>query len=119
MKMPDCQVSRGTPASSCCHKTFILRSQIPLTINTSLTPVRAFTLACTVCISGQKMDSDIILIREEKNYRVLYGRLRLTGDLSNADEICIDVKGEGKVKILKMRDGLFVKRKDCRLPVLL
>lgn len=65
------------------------------------------------------MDSDIILIREEKHYRVLYGRLRLAGDLSNANEICIDVKGEGKVKVLKTRDGLVVKRKNCCLPVLL
>ena len=65
------------------------------------------------------MDSGIILIREEENYRVLYGRLRLAGDLSNADEICIDVKGEGKVKVLKTRDGLFVKRNNRRLPVLL
>lgn len=65
------------------------------------------------------MNSEIILIREEENYRVLYGRLRLAGDLCNADEICIDVKGEGKVKVLKTRDGLFVKRNNRRLPVLL
>jgi hypothetical protein len=65
------------------------------------------------------MDSDIILIREEKNYRILYGCLRLVGDLSNADEVCIDVKGEGKVKVFKTREGLFVKRKNRRLPVFL
>lgn len=65
------------------------------------------------------MDSGIILVREEKNYRVLYGRLRLAGVLSGADEICIDVKGEGKVKILKIRGSLFVKQKNRRLPVLM
>lgn len=69
--------------------------------------------------SGLAMDSGIILVREEKNYRVLYGRLRLAGALSGADEICIDVKGEGKVKILKIRGSLFVKQKNRRLPVLM
>lgn len=65
------------------------------------------------------MDSDIILVREEQNYRVLYGRLRLAGALSRADEVCINVKGEGKVKILKTRGGLVVQQKNRRLPVLM
>ncbi|RJG00266.1 hypothetical protein [Noviherbaspirillum sedimenti] len=64
------------------------------------------------------MDSGIIIVREDCNYRVLYGHLRLAGALSSADEVCIDVKGEGKIKILKTRGGLFVKGKNHRLPVL-
>jgi len=64
------------------------------------------------------MDSGIILVREEKNYRVLYGHLRLAGALSSADEVCIDVKGEGTVKILKTRCGMFVKNKNHKFPVL-
>lgn len=64
------------------------------------------------------MDSGIIIVREEMHYRVLYGHLRLAGALSSTDTVCIDVKGEGKVKIQKARGGMFVKRKDCRLPVL-
>lgn len=65
------------------------------------------------------MDSGIILVREDSNYRVLYGRLRLVGTLSSANEVCIDVKGEGKVKILKTREGLVVERNNRRLPVLM
>lgn len=64
------------------------------------------------------MDSGIIIVREEMHYRVLYGHLRLAGALSNTDAVCIDVKGEGKVKIQKTRGGMFVKRKDRKLPVL-
>lgn len=64
------------------------------------------------------MKSGIIIVRDGTNYRLLYGHLRLAGALSGAGEICIDVKGEGKVKIQKTPEGIFVKRKNEKLPVL-
>ncbi len=64
------------------------------------------------------MKSGIIMVREDMNYRVLYGRLLLAGALSASNEVCIDVKGEGRVKVLKTRAGLFVKSNGRRLPVL-
>lgn len=64
------------------------------------------------------MESGIIIVRDGRHYRVLYGHLRLAGALSGAEEVCIDVKGEGKVKIQKTPEGIFVKRKNGKLPVL-
>ncbi|QAU35057.1 hypothetical protein [Janthinobacterium sp. 17J80-10] len=64
------------------------------------------------------MDSDIIIVREEMHYRVLYGHLRLAGVLSTTDEVCVDVKGEGTLKIRKTRGGMSVKKKHHQLPVL-
>lgn len=64
------------------------------------------------------MESGIIIVRDGTNYRVMYGHLRLAGALSSADEVCVDVKGEGKVKIQKTPKGMFVKRKNAKLPVL-
>ncbi len=62
------------------------------------------------------MKSSIILVRENESYRVLFGHLHLAGAFCSTREVCIEVKGEGTVKILKTGAGMFVKRKNRRLP---
>lgn len=65
------------------------------------------------------MNTDIVIIRDGSAYRLLFGHLRLVGALSMANEAFFDVKGEGKVKVVKTPAGLFVKHKDGKLPFLM
>lgn len=65
------------------------------------------------------MNHDIVLIREGSAYRLVFGHLRVVGALSTANETFIDVKGEGKVKVVRTSAGLFVERKNARLPFLM
>ncbi len=62
------------------------------------------------------MQSEIIIVREEHGYRILYGHLRLAGVLSTAGEADLDIKGEGKVKVVKTSSGLIVKSKNRTEP---
>lgn len=64
------------------------------------------------------MDPEIVIVREGSAYRVLFGHLRLAGAFWMANETEVDVKGEGKVKVVKMPGGLFVKHKNGNLPFL-
>jgi hypothetical protein len=64
------------------------------------------------------MSDKIVIVREAAGYRVLFGHLQLAGMLSMANEALIDVKGEGRLKIIKAAGGLFVKLKNRKLPVL-
>lgn len=65
------------------------------------------------------MNPDIVLIREESAYRLVFGHLRVVGALSTANETHIDVKGEGTVKVVKTPAGLFVEHKNTKLPFLM
>jgi hypothetical protein len=62
------------------------------------------------------MRSEIIIVRDGQGYRILYGHLRLAGVLSTAGEADLDVKGEGKVKVVKTPAGLIVKSKNRTVP---
>ena len=61
--------------------------------------------------------SDIVIIRNTAGYHVLYGHLRLWGALSTGGEAVVDVKGEGTVKVVKTAQGMFIKRKGRREPL--
>lgn len=63
------------------------------------------------------MNPDILIVRENDGYRLLHGHLRLASVLLVADEVAIEVKGEGKVNILKTRNGYLVKNGVQRLPL--
>ena len=56
---------------------------------------------------------DIVIVRDGDCYRLLHGHLRLVNVLRASDEIDVDVRGEGKVKIMKTADG-YVVGKDAR-----
>lgn len=64
------------------------------------------------------MKPEIVIVPEQGRYRLLFGHLHLTGILITTNEAVVDVKGEGKVKVIKTMQGLFVKRKDKQIPVL-
>lgn len=64
------------------------------------------------------MNDKIVMVREAAGYRVLFGHLQLAGMLSMANEALVDVKGEGRLKVIKAAGGLFVKLKHRKLPVL-
>jgi hypothetical protein len=63
------------------------------------------------------MNPDILIVREGESYRLLHGHLRLANVLRGSGEACVDVAGEGKVKVMKSRDGYLIGRGDQRLPL--
>jgi hypothetical protein len=64
------------------------------------------------------MSPDIVIVRDGEGYRVLHGHLRLATVLSLRNEVFVDVKDEGKVRIVKTRNGYFVGKDGQRLPLL-
>lgn len=65
------------------------------------------------------MNQDILIIRDCDSYRVLHGYLQLANELSRNNEVVVDVKGEGKVKIIRTRQGFFAGQDNQRLPLML
>jgi len=64
------------------------------------------------------MSPDILIIRDGDSYRILHGHLHLATQLSLSGEVFVDVKNEGKVSIVKTRNGFLVGQDDQRLPLL-
>lgn len=64
------------------------------------------------------MSPDILLVRDGDGYRVLHGHLRLASVLSMRNEVLVDVKGEGKVRIVRTGNGYFAGKDGQRLPLL-
>lgn len=63
------------------------------------------------------MNSDIVIVREGEGYRLLHGHLRLATELGRAGEVDVDVRGEGKVKIIRVHGELQVRHDGQRLPL--
>lgn len=59
-----------------------------------------------------------MIIRDGNHYRLLHGQLRLVAELSVRGEAWVEVKEEGKVRVLNAREGLLVERGNQRLPLL-
>lgn len=64
------------------------------------------------------MDQDIQIIRDGNGYRLLHGHLHLANKLRLHDEVVVDVRDEGKVKIVRTRQGYFAGRDGQSLPIL-
>ena len=64
------------------------------------------------------MSPDILIIRHNDGYRILHGHLHLASVLNMLDEILVEAKDEGKVKIVKTPTGLIVRHGNQRLPLL-
>lgn len=64
------------------------------------------------------MSPEIVIIRDGEAYRVLHGHLRLATVLSLRSEVYVDVKDEGKIRIVKTRNGYFAGKDGQRLPLL-
>jgi len=61
--------------------------------------------------------TDILIVRDGDAYRLLHGHLRLANVMRQVDAIEIDVRGEGRVRILKTRGGYMVGKDGQRLPL--
>ncbi|MEN3296009.1 MAG: hypothetical protein V7642_5262 [Burkholderiales bacterium] len=64
------------------------------------------------------MSPDILIVRDGNGYRVLHGHLRLATQLSVRDEVVVEAKDEGKVRIVRTRNGYFAGIDGQRLPLL-
>lgn len=64
------------------------------------------------------MSPDILIIRDGNGYRVLHGHLRLASELSLRDEVFVDAPGEGRIKVVRTRNGYFASANGQRLPIL-
>lgn len=64
------------------------------------------------------MSPDIVLVREGDGYRILHGHLHLANQLSLRNEVLVDVKDEGTVRIVRTRSGYFAGKDGQRLPLL-
>jgi hypothetical protein len=62
------------------------------------------------------MSDEILIVRDGDGYRVLFGHLHLASQLSLSNEVDVAIKGEGIVKVVKTREGLFVNRDRCSYP---
>jgi hypothetical protein len=61
--------------------------------------------------------TDILIVRDGDAYRLLHGHLRLANVMRLMNTIEIDVRGEGRVHIMKTRDGYVVGKEGQRLPL--
>jgi hypothetical protein len=64
------------------------------------------------------MSQEIVIVREPDGYRVLHGHLHLATEIMLHNEVVVDVRDEGKVKIIQTGQGYFAGRDGQRLPIL-
>jgi hypothetical protein len=64
------------------------------------------------------MKPDILIVRVNEGYRVLHGHLHLLNSLNLSNEVLIEVKDLGQVKVTKTREGIFVEQESGQVPVL-
>lgn len=64
------------------------------------------------------MTPDILIIRDDKGYRLLHGHLRLVNALNSCSEVFVEIKDEGKASILKTAQGLMVGLRNQYYPLL-
>jgi hypothetical protein len=64
------------------------------------------------------MTPDILIIRDGNGYRLLHGHLHLVNELTKHGEVLVDVKNEGRVKVVRTRQGYFAGVGEPRLPLL-
>jgi hypothetical protein len=64
------------------------------------------------------MTPDILIIRDGNTYRVLHGHLHLASQLSLHKEIEVDVRNEGRIRIVRTIGGYLAGREGRQLPIL-
>lgn len=57
------------------------------------------------------MSPEILITRDGDGYRVLHGHLHLATLLTLSNEAIVEASGEGKVKVIKTRDGILIGEK--------
>jgi hypothetical protein len=61
------------------------------------------------------MSPNIVIIRDGNGYRLMHGHLRLANMLHATNEILLDIKGEGQIRVMKTRDGYQIGKDGQRL----
>jgi hypothetical protein len=56
----------------------------------------------------QYVESDIWIVRDGDTYRLLHGHLHLISALGRSGEVYVQVKNEGRLKVVRERDGFVV-----------
>lgn len=64
------------------------------------------------------MHPEILVVRHDNGYRVLHGHLHLASAMLESNEAVAEASGEGKVRVIKTADGIFVGNENRRLPLL-
>ena len=65
------------------------------------------------------MEPEIVIVREERGYRLLHGLLWLTGTLSESACAWVDVPHEGRLAVVKTSDGIRIRKHSEYLPLYL
>lgn len=60
---------------------------------------------------------DILIVRDGDAYRLLHGHLRLANMLRSLNEVDVEVRGEGRVRIMKKVGGYLAEKDGQRLPL--
>lgn len=63
------------------------------------------------------MNPDIVVVKEGDGYRLLHGHLRLATELGRTGEVDVEVRGEGKITIVRVQDELQVRQEGQQLPL--
>lgn len=64
------------------------------------------------------MIADIVIVRDNNEYRLLHGHLRLLNALATCREVLVDTKDEGRIRIIKTPAGFFAGQENQYLPLL-
>jgi hypothetical protein len=64
------------------------------------------------------MDPDILIVREGDAYRLLHGQLHLVSELSRSNEVLVEVRDEGEVRIVKSGARYYAGKDNQRFPLL-
>jgi hypothetical protein len=61
---------------------------------------------------------DIVIVQDSGGYRILHGYLHLANELAISSQTCVEVQNDGKVMVIKTRDGYFVSKGGQLFPLL-
>jgi hypothetical protein len=64
------------------------------------------------------MNPEVLIVREIDGYRILHGHLHLASLLSMSDEAEVEAVSEGKMKVVRTSNGIWVEGKRQCVPFL-
>lgn len=61
--------------------------------------------------------NDIVMVRDGDHIRLLFGHLRLSNLMNSAQELFVEIPGEGSMQIQRTRQGFFAVKDDLMIPI--